>query len=283
MNCLDIALIGNSQALDAIGEELAQHGHRLNYAASDCDLLIEDGSQALDSPIIARDSLHLRLQEATHAGEWLPRLTLLCWHGSARTKRLLDQLPLAPESSGNGQMLHRRAVDTLVDYVALLVSRVSREAEYLQHTTALDTDHALEGASLLRLQALAYLHRFNDTARPELLRQAQTPLIEQLDRSLQRFGQRTALVIAGTHLSYGQLRAQSMAIQQRLLPLLAPLRGGGQPLVVGLCLEKSAPLYAAILAILGSDAVYLPLEPSHPLPRQQYILENAGAVLLLHD
>ncbi len=283
MKCLDIALIGNSQALDAIGEELAQHGHRLHYAASDCDLLIEDGSQALDSPIIARDSLHLRLQEATHAGEWLPRLTLLCWHGSARTKRLLDQLPLAPENSGNGQMLHRRAVDTLVDYVALLVSRVSREAEYLQHTTALDTDHALEGASLLRLQALAYLHRFNDTARPDLLCQAQTPLIEQLDRSLQRFGQRTALVIAGTHLSYGQLRAQSMAIQQRLLPLLAPLRGGGQPLVVGLCLEKSAPLYAAILAILGSDAVYLPLEPDHPLPRQQYILQNAGAVLLLHD
>jgi long-subunit acyl-CoA synthetase (AMP-forming) len=42
-------------------------------------------------------------------------------------------------------------------------------------------------------------------------------------------------------------------------------------------------LFASILAILGSGAVYLPLEPSHPLQRQQYILQNAGALLLLHD
>ena len=40
-------------------------------------------------------------------------------------------------------------------------------------------------------------------------------------------------------------------------------------------------LFASILAILGSGAVYLPLEPSHPLQRQQYILQNAGALLLL--
>lgn len=71
----------------------------------------------------------------------------------------------------------------------------------------------------------------------------------------------------------------SLAIQQVLQPLLGP----GQAPVVGICLDKSAGLYASILATLGCGAVYLPLEPGHPLPRQQAMLENAGAVVLLDD
>ncbi|WP_164662970.1 AMP-binding protein, partial [Pseudomonas viridiflava] len=42
-------------------------------------------------------------------------------------------------------------------------------------------------------------------------------------------------------------------------------------------------LYAGVLALLGCGAVYLPLDPALPLQRQQYILDNAGAMLLLHD
>src|SRR5690606_11815968 len=99
----------------------------------------------------------------------------------------------------------------------------------------------------------------------------------------QRFidsAERPALSIAGTFLSYRQLHAHSRAIAQRLQPLLEQ---HDKPLVVGVCLPKCSALYAGILAILGSGAVYLPLEPSHPMQRQQYILSNAGAVLLLHD
>jgi amino acid adenylation domain-containing protein/thioester reductase-like protein len=76
------------------------------------------------------------------------------------------------------------------------------------------------------------------------------------------------------------LHALSRAIAQRLQPLLDQQPG---PVVVAICLPKCSALYAGILAILGSGAVYLPLEPSHPLQRQQYILSNAGAALLLHD
>ncbi|WP_164574600.1 AMP-binding protein, partial [Pseudomonas viridiflava] len=55
------------------------------------------------------------------------------------------------------------------------------------------------------------------------------------------------------------------------------------PPVIGICLHKCAALYAGVLAILGCGAVYLPLDPALPLQRQQYILDNAGAMLLLHD
>ncbi|WLH12999.1 amino acid adenylation domain-containing protein [Pseudomonas hefeiensis] len=53
--------------------------------------------------------------------------------------------------------------------------------------------------------------------------------------------------------------------------------------VIGVCLPKSAHLYAAILAVLGCGAVYLPLDPQHPAQRRRFILENAQADLLLHD
>ena len=105
-------------------------------------------------------------------------------------------------------------------------------------------------------------------------------MIERLEQRFIQSAERPALNIAGTSLSYRQLHAHSRAIQQRLQPLLDQHQG---PLVVGICLPKCSALYAGILAILGSGAVYLPLEPSHPLQRQQYILSNAGAVLLLHD
>ena len=61
---------------------------------------------------------------------------------------------------------------------------------------------------------------------------------------------------------------------------------GGKPSshkVIGVCLPKSAHLYAAILAVLGCGAVYLPLDPQHPAQRRRFILENAQADLLLHD
>jgi acyl-CoA synthetase (AMP-forming)/AMP-acid ligase II len=108
------------------------------------------------------------------------------------------------------------------------------------------------------------------------------PLIERLEQRLILSADRPALTIAGTRPStIANCIALSRAIEQRLHPLAGNQHQG--PLVVGVCLPKCSALYAGILAILGSGAVYLPLEPSHPLQRQQYILSNAGAVLLLHD
>ncbi|RBH40477.1 peptide transporter, partial [Pseudomonas sp. MWU13-2860] len=130
------------------------------------------------------------------------------------------------------------------------------------------------------LDSLAYVHRLNATAHPALLQQAQTPLIERLQQSLIEHAERPALHLAEQSLSYRQLHAHSRAIQQRLQPLLEQ---HPQPWIVGICQPKSPALFASILAVLGSGAVYLPLEPSHPLQRQQYILQNAGALLLLHD
>jgi amino acid adenylation domain-containing protein/thioester reductase-like protein len=276
MRRLDILLKGRSQALTDLALELEQHGHSLlPEAAPSMDLVIDDGSLA---PQNYGTSPHLTLRlgiGATGAGG-LPVLDLLCLCNST----LLSRVPIADEPTGNGQALRQRTLTLVVDEVALLVSRFSRDTEYFQHATTARAPDFEQVENLVFLDSLAYVHRFNATANPALLQRAQIPVIERLQESLIEHAERPALHLAEQSISYRQLHDHSRAIQQRLLTMLETQP---QPWVVGICLPKCDALFASILAILGSGAVYLPLEPSHPLQRQQYILENAGAVLLLHD
>ncbi|PMZ97714.1 MULTISPECIES: amino acid adenylation domain-containing protein [unclassified Pseudomonas] len=276
MRRLDILLRGRSQVLTDLAQELEQHGHSLlTETAPSVDLVIDDGSLAPQNHG-ATAHLTLRLGIGATGADGLPVLDLLCLCNST----LLSRVPIADEPSGNGQALRQRTLAQVVDEVALLVSRFSRDAEYFQHATAARAPDFEQVENLLFLDSLAYVHRFNATANSQLLQQAQIPVIERLQESLIEHAERPALHLAEQSISYRQLHDHSRAIQQRLQ---AMLETQPQPWVVGICLPKCDALFASILAILGSGAVYLPLEPSHPLQRQQYILENAGAVLLLHD
>lgn len=276
MRRLDILLRGRSQALTDLAHELEQHGHSLlTDGAPSVDLVIDDGSLApQDYGVTPLLTLCLGIG-ATGAGG-LPVLDLLCLCHST----LLSRVPIADEASGNGQALRQRTLALVVDEVALQVSRFSRDAEYFQHAMTARAPDFEQVENLLFLDSLAYVHRFNATDHPTLLQQAQIPVIERLQQSLIEHAERPALHLAEQSVSYRQLHDHSRAIQQRLLAIL---QIQPQPWVVGICLPKCDALFASILAILGSGAMYLPLEPSHPLQRQQYILENAGAVLLLHD
>lgn len=280
MRRLDIVLIGHSQALTDLAQELEQHGHSLvrlvaigEQTLGNVDLLIDDASVALSD---VGDVPRLTLQLGVSGEAGLPTLDLLCSYGPS----LFSRVPIADEASGNGQALRRRTVAELVDHVALLVSRFSRDDAYFSSAEPATPAHFVRVENLLFLEGLAFVHQRNLTAQPALLQLGRIPMIERLEQRFIDCAERPALNIAGTSLSYRQLHAHSRAIQQRLQPLLDQHQGS---LVVGICLPKCSALYAGILAILGSGAVYLPLEPSHPLQRQQYILQNAGAVLLLHD
>ncbi len=278
MKRLDILLIGTSRAMTDLAQELEQHGHTLTRsgaAQSTVNLIIDDGFIGAGDHC-AIPHLHLRLGVGAPSLAGLPSLDLLCFLGSS----LISRVPIGDEPSGNGQTLRQRVLTQVVDEVALLVSRFSRDAEYFQQAASMRVPDFERMENLLFLDSLAYVHRGNDTANERLLEQAQIPLIERLQQSFIQHAERSALHLAEQSISYRQLHTHSRAIQQRLLPLLEQYP---QPWVVGICLPKSPELFAAIVAILGSGAVYLPLEPSHPLQRQQYILQNAGALLLLHD
>ncbi|MGW2803338.1 non-ribosomal peptide synthetase [Streptomyces sp. NPDC001269] len=116
-------------------------------------------------------------------------------------------------------------------------------------------------------------HDWNDSAQPEPDRFVHELVDEHADRAPDAI----ALVGAdGEQVTYAQLAERSAA-------LAATLRaaGAGQQAPVGVLIERSPETVVALLAILKAGAAYLPLEPTYPRDRLQFMLADSGAGLLL--
>jgi amino acid adenylation domain-containing protein len=88
-----------------------------------------------------------------------------------------------------------------------------------------------------------------------------------------------ALVFEGGRLTYRQLDERANQLARHLRAL-----GVGPELGVGIMLERSPELVTALLAVLKAGGAYIPLDPDYPQERLAFMLEDAGApVLLTHS
>ena len=58
-------------------------------------------------------------------------------------------------------------------------------------------------------------------------------------------------------------------------------RGVGPEVVVGLCIERSPEMIVGLLGILKAGGAYLPLDPAYPHERLAFMIEDAGAPVLV--
>ena len=77
-------------------------------------------------------------------------------------------------------------------------------------------------------------------------------------------------------LTYAELDRRANRLAHLLLET-----GVGPDVIVGVCLERSVELVVTTLAIVKAGGAYLPLDAASPNSRQQFMLANAGAALLL--
>jgi len=77
-------------------------------------------------------------------------------------------------------------------------------------------------------------------------------------------------------LTYGALEVRA----NRLAHLLRS-RGVGHGTLVGLCLERTPDMVAAVLAVLKSGGAYLPLDPAFPASRLAFMVEDSGLGLVV--
>nr|QEO74559.1 AMP-dependent synthetase and ligase [uncultured bacterium] len=116
------------------------------------------------------------------------------------------------------------------------------------------------------------LDDWNETAR-EL---PATTLAEMFERQAAQTPAAPALVYDGQELSYAELNGRANRLARQLRRM-----GVGPEVPVGLLLERSPDMVVSLLAVLKAGGAYVPLDPEYPRERLSFMLEDAGASVLL--
>ncbi len=77
-------------------------------------------------------------------------------------------------------------------------------------------------------------------------------------------------------LTYRQLNEKANQTARYLIQ-----NGAGPEQVVGICMERSVNMAAAMLAVLKSGSAYVPVDPSYPQDRIEYMVKDSGIKLIL--
>ncbi|MEW5931094.1 MAG: AMP-binding protein, partial [Gemmatimonadota bacterium] len=85
-----------------------------------------------------------------------------------------------------------------------------------------------------------------------------------------------AVEAGGVPVAYAALDARAGALAARLSAL-----GVGPETRVGVCMERSAEMVAALLAVLRAGGAYVPLDPAYPAERLAYMLADSAVPVLL--
>ncbi|ABX04748.1 non-ribosomal peptide synthetase [Herpetosiphon sp.] len=126
--------------------------------------------------------------------------------------------------------------------------------------------HHLTAADLAQLQA------WNATEQPL----AYASLVTAFEQQALQHPHALAVVAADQALSYAELNQQA---NQRAHSLRQ--RGIGAEMLVAVCVERTSDLLISLLAVLKTGASYLPLDPSYPPARVNWMLADSQAALLL--
>jgi amino acid adenylation domain-containing protein len=137
-----------------------------------------------------------------------------------------------------------------------------------------DADQALSNIEfILDADRKAIVSRWGDTRRDYKHAGSLHGLIEA---AVDKFPNNVAVIAESEQLTYAELDAQANRLAHYLIA-----QGVSAETMVPIMMERSFDMVIAINAVLKAGGAYLPLDPEHPLDRVEYILEEAGAKLVL--
>ncbi|HEU4834641.1 MAG TPA: amino acid adenylation domain-containing protein, partial [Pyrinomonadaceae bacterium] len=157
-------------------------------------------------------------------------------------------------------------------FEAATIERLTRHFENLLEAVVSNPEQQVLSLPLLsefeREQLIR--DRFNrDTCEPETL-------VHLFETQARRTPLATALVYEDERVTYEELNGRANQLANYLQGL-----GLGPELLVALYLDRSIEMVVAIMAVLKAGAAYLPLDLSSPAERRAFMLQDAGASVLL--
>ena len=94
-------------------------------------------------------------------------------------------------------------------------------------------------------------------------------IAQQFEDIVSKFPDKKAVICGRRELTYSELNRSANRIAHRLRQI-----GVGPETLVGLCIERSTELIAAILGILKVGGAYVPFDPAYPRERLEFMLED---------
>ncbi len=101
-------------------------------------------------------------------------------------------------------------------------------------------------------------------------------LVQVLEEQVARTPDHVAIACAGEQVTYAELDARA-----NVLALELRQRGVGPDVLVGIRMERSLELIVALLGVLKAGGAYLPLDPTYPQERLQFIIDDAKPKVIL--
>ncbi|MEH2175037.1 non-ribosomal peptide synthetase [Nostoc sp.] len=208
----------------------------------------------------------------------LPGLTLSLFEFDSKTAKLDLEFHLWQDlESLKGQMVY--STDLFDDKT---ITRMLGHFQTLLESIVANPDRCLSDLSLLtEEERQELLIHWNDTKRDYAENKCFHQLFEAQvqetpDAIALNARSANALVFGDEQLSYKELNIRSNQLAHYLKKI-----GVETESLVGICIERSPQMIIALLAILKAGGAYLPLDPSLPQERLNFILEDAQVSVLL--
>ncbi|HVR95695.1 MAG TPA: non-ribosomal peptide synthase/polyketide synthase, partial [Thermoanaerobaculia bacterium] len=173
-----------------------------------------------------------------------------------------------------GEELSLRLQHSADLFERVTVRRMLGHLETLLRSAAAQPDlPAAELPLLSAAERVQLLREWSDTAVPC---PQEPPVHELMSRHARLRPQALAVSGAGWRLSYGELEARSNRLAHHLHRL-----GVGMETRVAVCMERTPERVIGIAAVLKAGGAYVSLDPAYPKERLAWLLEDAGAPVLL--
>lgn len=167
------------------------------------------------------------------------------------------------EWSYNTQLFKESTIKTMMDGFEFLLQELVKEPEIL-----------IKNIPLLNAEELTkQLDAWNNTKYPYPMH---TSLHKLITTQAETIPDKTAIIFGEQKVTYKQLNERANQLAHLLIK--NGVKKGDR---VGFSLDRSAEMVIALLAIMKTGAVYVPLDPQFPLNRINYMLEDSQAVVLL--
>ncbi|MGD8361124.1 MAG: amino acid adenylation domain-containing protein [Gemmatimonadota bacterium] len=156
------------------------------------------------------------------------------------------------------------------------VIRRMRELIVLMNDAAARPEAPISELALITEEDKELLKSWNDTAADFPLDSTVHELVEAQARKTPEARALMAGSGVATEMTYGEMNQKADALAARLQDM-----GVHRDSPVVVCMERSAEMIVGLLAVLKSGGAYLPVDPEDPEQRQELLIEDSGAAVIL--